>query len=230
MSIAEKLEQIAENEQTVYEAGSEAERKAFWKNYLNNGTLPNCQYMFSGRGWTDDTFRPPYNITPAGAKQMFCATSISDLKGCLDECGVVLDFSQCNNLQEVFSYASVTHIGAVSTVSAADLSNAFYNATQLHSIDSIVLKSDGTQTFSNTFTYCRALENVTFSGVIGNNISIAYSTKLSNASFESTVNALSDTVTGKTATFAPTAKNNAFTDEEWAALIGTKPNWTFSLV
>ncbi|MFR8974816.1 MAG: hypothetical protein ACLVG9_02365, partial [Eubacteriales bacterium] len=53
--------------------------------------------------------------------------------------------------------------------------------------------------------------------------------KLTKSSITSVINGLSDTVTGKTATFNQTAKEAAFTNEEWAVLIGTKPNWTFSL-
>ena len=37
MSIAEKLQQIAENEQNVYDAGKKAQYDEFWDNYQNKG-------------------------------------------------------------------------------------------------------------------------------------------------------------------------------------------------
>jgi hypothetical protein len=65
--------------------------------------------------------------------------------------------------------------------------------------------------------------------VIAVSINLQHS-PLTKASFESVVAALSPTVTGQTATFSKKAKEAAFTADEWAALIATKSNWTFSLV
>ena len=47
---------------------------------------------------------------------------------------------------------------------------------------------------------------------------------------QSVINALSSTATGKTIIFQKAAKEAAFTQEEWDALIAAKPNWTISLV
>ena len=70
--------------------------------------------------------------------------------------------------------------------------------------------------------------NSDITGTIANSLGIAES-PLTKASIESIIGALSGTVTGKTLTVNAAAKQAAFTDSEWSALIGTKPNWTFSL-
>jgi hypothetical protein len=67
--------------------------------------------------------------------------------------------------------------------------------------------------------------------VIGQkNFNVHWSPKLSKASIESIINALSSTTSGLTVTISKTAKEAVFTTEEWATLIATKPNWTISLV
>jgi hypothetical protein len=66
-------------------------------------------------------------------------------------------------------------------------------------------------------------------GTIAGAINLKWSKKLSKASIESVIGCLSDAKTGLTATFSTTAKNNAFTTEEWDALVASKPNWTIAL-
>ncbi len=53
---------------------------------------------------------------------------------------------------------------------------------------------------------------------------------LSKKSITSIINVLSDTAFEQTVTFKKTAKEAAFTDDEWTELTSTKPNWTFSLI
>ena len=53
---------------------------------------------------------------------------------------------------------------------------------------------------------------------------------LTKESITSVVNALYEGSTGLTATFKKSAKESAFTDDEWAKLTATKPNWTFALL
>ena len=83
------------------------------------------------------------------------------------------------------------------------------------------------------------LTEVTFEGTIASSISFAWS-PLNRASILSCFSVLSDTATGKTATFKQTAVDTAFetsqgaadgsTSPEWLALVDTKSNWTISLV
>ena len=84
-------------------------------------------------------------------------------------------------------------------------------------------------TYTNWFLNCTALENITMSGVIGNDFDIHYS-PLTKASIESIIEHLSDNVSGKVLTLSETAVNNAFSTDEWNSLKAQKPNWGFSLM
>ena len=86
---------------------------------------------------------------------------------------------------------------------------------------------------SNIFFECPAIEDVEF---VPNTIKISIAfdvyglcTKLTKASLTSIINGLSPDVTGQTVTISQTAVNNAFTTEEWDALVATKTNWTIAL-
>ena len=77
--------------------------------------------------------------------------------------------------------------------------------------------------------YAKKLEHIRIEGVIRRSTSLRWSLVLKKESITSIIQALSDTAEGQTITFSQTAKQAAFTDSEWAALIGTKPNWTIAL-
>ena len=80
------------------------------------------------------------------------------------------------------------------------------------------------------FGACSLLENVTFEGVIGNNLNLQWSPKLTADSIRNIIEHLSGSVSGKTLTLSTTARTNAFTDDEWETLKATKSNWNYSLV
>lgn len=62
MALEDKLIEIAENEQKVYEAGKDAYYDFFWDEFQKNGTLTFYGNAFSGYGWTDEIFKPKYPI------------------------------------------------------------------------------------------------------------------------------------------------------------------------
>ena len=62
MSIADKLTQIAENEQAVFDAGKKSEYDTFWDSYQENGNKVAYRLAFFGSGWNDTTFHPKYPI------------------------------------------------------------------------------------------------------------------------------------------------------------------------
>ena len=116
----------------------------------------------------------------------------------------------------------------------------FY-AAAIHTIDKIILKDDGSQTFSSTFLHYKQIENVVFEGVIGTTINFQWSTKLTRDSLISIINALSSDTSGLTVTFSTDAVNSAFgidvNDEstfpegsEYYTLRNSKSNWTFNYV
>jgi hypothetical protein len=129
----------------------------------------------------------------------------------------------------MFYYAQCVHIPKISTISTSNLSSLFAYDSNLKSVELLELKNNGTQSFPNVFVGCTSLNEILISGTIGNSFDISPA-PLSKESIESIVSALSGTVTGKTVSFKKTAKEAAFTADEWATLTATKPNWTFNLV
>ena len=77
---------------------------------------------------------------------------------------------------------------------------------KLHTIAKI--RTDENTVFNNAFNYCTALKNVTFEGVIGQDINIRWS-PLTADSIRSIIEHLSDTASGKTLTLSKKAVNNA---------------------
>ena len=241
MSIAEKLQTIAENEQRVFDAGyakGQAEGggdnyyDTFWDDAQELGARINYRYGFSGYSWTDASFKPKYNIVPSAynAIYMFISSRVTNLKQTLLDCGVALDLSQVINALSMFEESKVTHIPHLDLGNATILNNIFTKCESLVSVDGINISA--TAVFSNTsFQGCESLEEIRFEGVLGTNgLNMQWSTKLSKASITSIINALSTTTEGLTVTLSKTAKEAAFTADEWEALEQTKPKWTISLV
>ena len=240
MSIAEKLITIAENEQRVYERGKQAEYDTFWDVYQENGSRLNYNYAFAGTGWTEKVFCPKFNFKPTGTYCMFYNNKFAgDLVQRLEECGVSLDLSRVNDGTRTFMYATkITRIGSVNVSLAPSINEFFSWCTSLVTIDELTI-TETTTSGTNMFLNCYELQNIVFSGIIGFNIGLPQSTKLTKASIQSIVSHLSDTTSGKTLTLSKTAVNNAFetasgtadgsTSEEWLNLVATKPNWTISL-
>ena len=230
MSIAEKLTQIAENEQAVFEAGKKSEYDTFWDVYQENGNMTYYAYAFAGVGWTQSVFKPKYNIEPVTPTSMFSSSRIVDIRP--QTRGVDVDFSKCTSFYYLCSNSTIKYIGVVdcSSAQSASLSYIFSSAKELVSVEKVIMPEMDSAGFADkSFENAVKLEHIRIEGVIHRSTSLRWSPLLSKASMESMINALSDTAEGQTITFSQAAKNNAFTDSEWAELIGTKPNWTFSL-
>ena len=230
MSIAEKLAKIAENEQAVFEAGKKSEYDRFWDVYQENGNMTYYAYAFAGVGWTQSVFKPKYNIVPVTPTSMFSSSRIVDIRP--QTIGVDVDFSKCTSFYYLCSNSTIKYIGVVdcSSASPASLSYIFSSAKELVSVEKVIMPEMDSAGFADkSFENAVKLEHIRIEGVIHRSTSLRWSPLLSKASMESMINALSDTAEGQTITFSQAAKNNAFTDSEWAELIGTKPNWTFSL-
>jgi hypothetical protein len=81
-------------------------------------------------------------------------------------------------------------LNCVNVTQSGCFNNTFRSATKLETIEKIILKEDGTQTFANAFTNAKALKNITFEGVIGQNIDFKDCTLLTHESLMSIINAL----------------------------------------
>lgn len=117
--------------------------------------------------------------------------------------------------------------------------DCFYNCQSMTSAEigaSVTIVGD------RAFHNCIRLENVAIKdgGAISRSFSLAKSAKLTRASIESIVGALSDTASGQTLTLAGAAVAKAFEMSEgagdgvasgdWYTLVNTKTNWTITLV
>ena len=234
MSIRNKVETIANNQQAVYDAGfakgSEsggqgASTKAFWDNVkANSGYMV---YAFSGCAWRDNTFKPIYDIVPRGnATCLFRACGITDLKKCFDDAGVTLDTSQVTNANTMFGYSA-----SLTTVPKLDLSNAtntqwLFNAcSALQTIEEINFSAN--TPFNETFKSCSALTNMTVTGVIGQNgLDLSASTLLSHDSLMSVINSLESKTSGTWTVTLGTTNLAKLTATEKG--IATNKGWTLA--
>lgn len=145
------------------------------------------------------------------------------------------------------------------TAGSYRLDNIFNGDKNLVYIEKFIVRNDGLNTFNNVFNNCESLYYLRMEGVVGNDIDLkscplnresfmgeeitgekynALSETVRNNNvyikdgkyyYGGVITALKSDSSGKTASFKQTAKEKAFTAEEWAALIATKPNWTFTL-
>lgn len=225
----------------AFEAGKKAEYDAFWDVCQNYGNRTDYSNAFGGQGWRPDNFKPKYDIRPTNAYMMFRAFgfaddySYKDFAKHLEDLGVVLDFSNCSNMQYAFQIASMSRLGKIDLSNCTSTSNLFAYST-IYEIDEIVF-SENTQ-IDGIFIECGELKNVEFSGVIASNgLNLQWSKKLDKASLSSVVNALSTNTSGLTATLSKVAVDKAFeetaydghTSAEWLALVATRSNWNIAL-
>lgn len=248
MTIAEKMEQIADNVPKVFDAGEKQgysdgysegleagkadERTAFWDTFMPDN-LENWRYLFYSPRWNDVNFYPTKAIKPKGpASYSFFSHGITDFKGRLKDCNVEFDTSGVTGGNYMFASCSVlTHLPTISfTGLTENISHVFAADKKLVEIEKIKLKEDGSTTFLGWFDLCHALTTITFEGVIGQHIDFRWSTKLSRASIESIITHLSASAEGKTLMLSETAVNAAF-PSDWDSYVSAhKPSgWIITL-
>ena len=113
-------EGYAEGREAGYADGEQAEHDRFWDAVLNPPhNYVNWGYRFAGYSWNDATFKPPCDIVPIGsATMMFANSPIAELKALCDKQGIVIDFSKTTSFSQMFTDASITHVGTIDTRSA----------------------------------------------------------------------------------------------------------------
>ena len=217
-----------------YEAAQMAMETAyndFWDVYQQQGNREHYSYAFGGKGWTDKTFKPKYDIIigKTVGTCLFAYSQICDLKGILKKQGVVLDTSQCTDIGSIFNTCTnLIRAPQVNASNSKHCGSMFYNCTQLEEID-LIIKDDGSQTFGNTFTYCNKLYDLKITGVIGQTVNLKWSKNLSKQSVINVINALSSSASGMSLTLSQEVKW-WFNNTDWNNLINKKKNWTISLV
>ena len=88
-----------------YDDGRRDEYAAFWDVYQDKGNRVNYQYAFAERGWTDETFKPKYDIILGlgyTGTSAFRACGVTDIAAALERQGVRLDTTLCGYMQNMF--------------------------------------------------------------------------------------------------------------------------------
>lgn len=224
------LAQIPTEIDDVYEAGKKAEQDSFWSSYTGtSGKGKDWRRKFANPSWVDEIFNPPFTKITATlyAGSMFQNSGIKDGLKKLTE----IDISETNvdtsSMSNWAAASSCTYFPVLKFPSSCDLYQVFNWCQLLVTIEKLVI--DETNTFLNTFNNCISLQNIIVDGIIGASIGFPHS-PLTRESITNVIEHLSETATGKTVTFKKSAKEAAFTEDEWAELTSTKPNWTFSLL
>ena len=275
--IAEKLVEVANNVQKVfaagkqqghdegydsgYDAGLEAGKELggynegydegysksesdFWDVVQQNGSRTDYSWAFFA--WGCEYLRPKHKVIPQGLGVNDICYNMASLKKIE---AAYFDFSQASGVNYSYSFCSchvLEEIEDVGFMPAAKYNYTFAWNPMLKTIAKIT--ADENTLFEHSFDGCKSLENITFAGVIGQNVNFNYCTKLTQASIESIVNHLSDSATGKTLTLSKAAVDEEFafffavgnTSEEipgthpdnpyWWPLRNTKSNWEIAYV
>mgnify|MGYP006864373751 CR=1 FL=1 len=238
MSIADQIIRAKNDYDEVYAAGKKAEYDAFWDAYQQNGNRKDYSNAFSGTGWTPETLKPKYKVVPGeretDAEGMFYRFNwiregiTNDLLD-FSKIAHLFDFSNVTKAASLFHSAAIDNI-IVDISNATNCSYAFYTSWGTNGLTNITLKVSENTPLHDAFGGTHRNLSFIDGSIIGQNISLSGASDLTKQSFINVVNALSSSASGKTATFKKSAKEVAFTADEWATLIGTKPNWTISLV
>ena len=121
---------------------------------------------------------------------------------------------------------TLKHFGEIKAPLCPSWQNVFQNCISLQKVDAIDMS--GNTSDRTPFANCISLSEIKFFGIIPATLNMG-ACPLSKESLISVVNALSSTATGQTLTLKKISVNNAFTDDEWNALIGAKTNWKITL-
>ena len=207
----------------------------FWDTFQDYGKRTTYRYAFGGWGWTPSIFKPKYKIVlpseswaSLGAFAIFGNSSEPPLDYRTVKDMIVT--SALTSAQDLFNSARMNYID-VDLSNCTTLWACFQGSWQKTGLTHLTLKvSEKCTDYDYAFGYNNELTNLTFKdgSVIAANISFP-DAPLNRASFESVISALSPSVSGKTVSFKKSAKEAAFTDSEWNALISTKTNWTIEL-
>lgn len=224
MTILEKLQQIAENEQKVFEAGYErgkAEGVVEEIFFTNHGSMYKRDTIIDIEA--ADGF---YNYAYRFATEME-TLSAPNLRAIYTATSSV--FEGCSKLRSAY-LPNIQMVGQ----------NFFNNCPLLEEITLGTESNPMQQVAANSFNKCPSLVHFNYIGVLPVTITFEHSTKLNATSIETIVNSLSVDATGQSLTLSKAAVNKAFetsegandgsTSAEWATLIGTRPNWTINLV
>lgn len=234
--------------QSLFDAGKQSEYDRFWDEFQQNGNRTIYNNAF-GSGWTENIFKPKYAMRPTNATYMFFnqlgqSITITDFVEFCRQNNIILDFSNCVSASYSLGNLWTNHHGVLDFSKCTSLSSIFYSQNLvpelgIKKIDEFI--SSATTVYdATTFQNALMLEDITFSGIIANNIWFNTCTLLTKASMLSIFEALSTITTGKSITLSLTAVSKAFEttpgandgifNYEFALLTDTRTNWGIQLL
>lgn len=213
MTTSERLEKVvagvsktkdlnAELEKSLYgtDTGGKSYYDEFWDAF-QKGMREHYNSAFAYGGWNDKNYNPKYPITPLNT----------------------------NGIGNLFFWNYEITDTKVPITAHGSAVQAFANAKNIKRIPKLIF--NGCTNVTSMFQGCSNLEELYCEGTLDiTGLNLKDSTKLNKVSIESIISVLSTTTMGLSITLSKTAVNNAFTTDEWNALIGTRTNWTISLV
>lgn len=235
-----EIESLEGRISVAYNDGKKAEYDAFWDVYQRNGGRSDYSRAFAGAGWTEDTFDPKYNISPAiSATRMFDTCYVKDLAKELRDRGITLSTSNTVRTDYMFSNAKTTTVPPLDIRKANINEYMFYRAESLKTIECLTISDDGSTVFGTRFfALCYALENITIDGKIGCDLDIRYS-PLTKESIENIFWSLSSEASGIVYLSKENVDkryettegaNDGSISEEWYSLWLNRPMWYYQLV
>lgn len=236
MTIAEQLKRAKADLDAVYAAGkasggggaTDSFYDQFWDACQQNGERTIYQYLFVGEGWTNDNFKPKYDIVPSRANYMFQYAGIKDLTDLKrpDGTPVRLDFSQVtgNYITRPFGSSQIEKVGTIDISHITATINTFFaDATALQTIGTLVV-SEVNAFGTNAFQNCSALTNITIDGVLNSALNLS-ACPLTTKSVQSIIDHLKD-LTGTTTKTLTLSSKASITDAQKNAI--TTKNWTLA--
>ena len=226
-TVKDEAIKLRKNIDIVYEAGRKDGQSEFWDKYQNNGNQTNYARAFAGVCWRDETYNPKYNMRPTNAQDMFRYSLITDPY----KNGIEIDFSQCTNFTNTFDGCSIPRLGVID-IRGITGGNAYaFASANIVTIEKMIINDDGSTDFPATmFTSCTNLTNISFEGVIGKDLNLSGSRKLSYDSLINIITVLKDyseDTSGTTHKITLGATNLAKLTEEEKAIMDTK-GWTYA--
>lgn len=241
MSIADKLQTVAENQEKVFEAGKTKEWSDFWDVFQDNGKRTDYRYAFYQEGasakanW-GDLFYPKHNMKPYYAGYMFAYLSSAagsktiDLEARLNECGVTLDFSGCKYGKYCFAYSQAISVLPeidLSYVTTAEGHKNFFYSSDIVTIRKLIPPKCAIDGYF--FCYMSYLENIVIEGELYGDFRIdaSYLTHESLMSFINALKDLSEDTSGKTYKITLGSRNIPTLTQSELDMITAK-GWTYA--
>lgn len=219
------LDQMPQEISGIETGGGDSFYDDFWDTYQEDGERINYDRAFYDK-WDNNNFKPKYNMKPTQCSMMFQNSKISgDLREILKDSGVTLDTSDCTSYYSMYQSTLFTAVPTIYTEKAPSLNYLFYGSKNLETIEKII--SNENLTYTQAFTVCNNLKNITFEGQIGTHIAFSQSHLLTVESVQSIIDALADLTGSTTQTLTLHANVKIKLTETQIASITSK-NWTLA--